>query len=71
MWLLKATFFVMSPDDFFGEQIEAFLSSPCYETPKNAIKQSLKKIKIKITICTLLFFFHGPPCPRGAEEKKC
>jgi hypothetical protein len=39
----KLTFFVMSPDGFFGERgFIAFLNSPCYKTPKNA-KQNRRK----------------------------
>jgi hypothetical protein len=35
--------FVMSPDGrwtFWGETIIVFFISPCYETPKNAIKKT-------------------------------
>jgi hypothetical protein len=39
----KATFCVMSADGLFGGNIIAFFYSPCHETPKNAIKKSMKK----------------------------
>jgi hypothetical protein len=39
----KATSFVMSPDGFLWIFVFVFLNPPCYETPKNAIKKSIKK----------------------------
>jgi hypothetical protein len=41
----KAAFFVMSPDGFFRNIFIVFLNSPCYETPKNAVKKIDKQIK--------------------------